>query len=65
LQGATPSKTEAMYFPSPNRLYSDADTSRLGILDNLGNHVGFIDFTTELKYLGSIVHHFLTSNADW
>jgi hypothetical protein len=30
----------------------------------LGNPVGFIDFTTEFKYLGSIVHNSLTSGAD-
>jgi hypothetical protein len=44
--GATPSKTEAMFFPPPRRLYSDADASRLGVLDYLGNPVGSIDFTT-------------------
>jgi hypothetical protein len=59
-----PSKTEAIYFPPPRRLYSDADTSRLDVLDYLGNHVGFIDLTTEFKFLGSIVHHSLTSDAD-
>jgi hypothetical protein len=53
-----------MYFPPPRRPYSDADASRLGVLDNLGNPVGFIDFTTEFKYLGSIVHNSLTSDAD-
>jgi hypothetical protein len=62
--GATPSKTEAMYFPPPRRLNSDADTSRLDLPDHLGNPVGFIDFTTEFKYLGSIIHHSLTSDAD-
>jgi Tfp pilus assembly protein PilV len=40
---ATPSKTEAMYFLLPKRLYSDADTSRLGVLNYIGNPVGFID----------------------
>jgi hypothetical protein len=62
--GATPSKTEAMCFPPPRRLYSDADTSRLDVLDGTGNPVGFIDFMTEFNYLGSIVHHSLTSDAD-
>jgi hypothetical protein len=51
-----------MYFPPSRRLYSHADTSRLDALDYLGNPVGFIDFTTEFKYLGSIVHHSLTSD---
>jgi hypothetical protein len=62
--GATPSKTEAMFFPPPRRLYSGADISRLGVLDYLGNAAGFIDLSTEFKYLGSIVHHSLTSDAD-
>jgi hypothetical protein len=31
--GAAPSKTEVVHFPPPTRLYSDADTSRLGVLD--------------------------------
>jgi hypothetical protein len=30
----------------------------------LRNPVGFINFTTELEYLGSIVHHSLISDAD-
>jgi hypothetical protein len=62
--GVTPSKTEAIYSPPPRRLNYDADTSRLGIIDYLGEPVGFIDFTTEFKYLGSIAHHSLTYNAD-
>ena len=62
--GTTPSKTEAMYFPPPRQLYSDANTSRLDVLDTAGVPVGFIDFTTEFKYLGSIIHHSLTSDAD-
>jgi hypothetical protein len=62
--GATPSKTEAMFLPPLRRLYSEVDTSRQGVLGHLGNAVGFIDFTTEFKYLDSIVHHSLTSDAD-
>jgi hypothetical protein len=62
--GATPAKTESMYFPPPRRLYSDADIPRLDVLNYLGNPVGFMDFTTEFKYHGSIVHHSLTSDAD-
>jgi hypothetical protein len=34
--GAAPSKTEAMYFSPPRRLYSEADTSRLGVFDYWG-----------------------------
>jgi hypothetical protein len=52
------------YFPPPRRLYSDADTSMLDVLDYLGKPVGFIDFTTEFKYLSAVVHHSLTSDAD-
>jgi hypothetical protein len=62
--GATPSKAEAMCFPPPRRLYSDADASRQDALDYLGNPVGFIDFSTEFKYLDLIVHHSLTSDED-
>jgi hypothetical protein len=45
-------------------LYSDADTTRLDVLDYLRNPVGFIDFTKEFKYFGSISHRSLTSDAD-
>jgi hypothetical protein len=62
--GATPSKTEAMFFPPPRRLLSGANTFRLGVLDYKKNPVGFIEFTTEFKYLGIIVHYSLTSDAD-
>ncbi len=58
------SKTEAMYFPSPRAEYSVADTSRFNVLDVNGSVAGFIDFTQELKYLGSIIHSSLTSEAD-
>ena len=58
------SKTEAMYFPPPRVEYSAADTSRIVVLDARGQPAGFIDFTTEFKYLGSIVHYSLSSEAD-
>jgi hypothetical protein len=61
--GATPSKTEAMYFIPPKRLYCDADTSSLDVLNGTGNAIGFIDLPTDFRYLGSIVHHSLTSDA--
>jgi hypothetical protein len=38
--------------------------SRLDVLDGTGNALGFIEFATEFKYLGSIAHHSLTSDAD-
>ena len=42
-----------------------ADTSRLDVFDATnGSIVGFIDFTKEFKYLGSIVHYSLSSEAD-
>ena len=53
-----------MYFPPPRQDYAAADTSRINVLDDEGAPVGFIDFTTEFKYLGSIVQHSLTSDAD-
>ena len=62
--GSTASKTEAMYIPPPRVDYSAADTSRFNIVDEVGLPVGFVDFTTEFKYLGSILHHSLTSDAD-
>ena len=62
--GNTASKTEAMYFPPPRTLYSTADTSRFNVLNSEGSSIGFIDFTEEFKYLGSIIHHSLTSDAD-
>jgi hypothetical protein len=36
----------------------------LDVLDCQGNPVGLIDFTTEFKYVGSIVHDSLTSDED-
>jgi hypothetical protein len=62
--GSAPSNTEAAYSSPPRRLNSDADSARLRVLDYLSNRVGFIDFTTEFKDLGSFVHHSLPSNAD-
>ncbi len=56
----TLSKSEAMYFPPPRVDYSTADTSRLYIIST----VGFVDFTKEFKYLGSIIGSSLTSDAD-
>jgi len=59
-QGATLSKTEAMFFPGPGQPYANGDTSRFFVDDD--GH--FVDFTTEFKYLGSITHTSLTSDAD-
>jgi hypothetical protein len=62
--GSVLSKTEAMFFPSPRVKYSVADTSRFNVIDVNGSVAGFIDFTQEFKYLGSIIHSSLTSEAD-
>ena len=43
---------------------SNADTSRFDIRNADGSTVGFVDFTKEFKYLGSIVDSSLTSDAD-
>ena len=53
-----------MYFPLPRVDYSTADTSRLDIRNADGSTVGFVDFTKEFKYLGSIIDSSLTSDAD-
>ena len=60
----TLSKTEAFCFPPPRVDYSSADTSRLDIRNADGSTVGFVDFTKEFKYLGSIIDSSLTSDAD-
>ena len=57
-------RLKAMYFPPPRVEYSAADTSRIDVCDPNGAPVGFIDFTKEFKYLGSIVHYSLSSEAD-
>ena len=67
--GDTASKTEAMFFPAPRPSPANAATAngseRFDVLDEAtGTVVGFINFTTEFKYLGSIIHPTLTSDAD-
>ncbi len=62
--GAVLSKTEAMFFPPPRVEYSVADTTRFNDLDSSGATAGFVDFTQELRHLGSIVHCYLSSEAD-
>ncbi len=53
-----------MFFPPPRVEYSAADTTRFNVLDSSGAAAGFVDFTQELRYLGSIVHCSLSSEAD-
>ena len=55
----TLSKTEAMYFPPPR-----VDYSRFDIRNADASTVGFVDFTKEFKYPGSIMDSSLTSDAD-
>jgi hypothetical protein len=56
--GATTSKTEALFFPPPRRSYSEANTSRLDVLDGTG------EFYWLHRFYDGIVHHSLTSDAD-
>jgi len=58
-RGDTVSKTEAMYFPPKRTAYEAADTSRFYV-----DGTDFIDFCEKFKYLGSILHYSLTSDAD-
>jgi hypothetical protein len=57
-KGITESKTEAVFFPAPGENHDNGDQSNFTVAD------GFVSFTTEFKYLGSIIHHTLTSDAD-
>jgi hypothetical protein len=58
-RGATASKTEAMYFSPPSQAHAAADSSRF-----LVDCTGFIELSGSSKYLGSIIHYSLTSDAD-
>jgi hypothetical protein len=58
-RGGTASKTEAMFCPKPHKLYQSENTGRFNLDGD-----GFIDFTEEFKYLGSIITSSLTSDAD-
>jgi hypothetical protein len=58
-RGGTASKTEAMFCPKPRKLYESENTGRFYLDGD-----GFIDFTKEFKYLGSIITSSLTSDAD-
>ena len=58
-RGDTASKTEAIYFPPRRTAYEAADTSRFYV-----DGTGFINFCEKFKYLGSILHHSLTSDAN-
>jgi len=62
--GATASKTEAIYYPPTRLSYDDGDTTPFTVLGPNGKGLGFVSFTKEFKYLGPLVHHSLTSDAD-
>jgi hypothetical protein len=58
-RGAAASKTEAIYFLPPRQACAAAGTSRY-----LVDGTGFVEFSESFKYLGSIIHCSLTSDAD-
>jgi len=58
-RGDKKSKTEALFLPGNGRKYEDGDTSRFAVDTD-----GFIDFTKEFKYLGSIISSDGTDDAD-
>ena len=62
--GATASKTEAMFYPPTRMAYEDGDTTPFTVFGPSGEVLGFVTFVLEFKYLGSLVHHSLTSDAD-
>jgi hypothetical protein len=57
-KGKEQSKTEAMYCEPRGSSQEDGDTSNFDV------HDGFVSFTDNFKYLGSYIHHTLTSEAD-
>jgi hypothetical protein len=58
-RGKTKSKTEAVYFPAQRQPHSDGDQRDFAVDGD-----GFISFSTEFIYLGSLIHHTLTSGTD-
>jgi hypothetical protein len=57
-RGATAPKTETIYFPPPRQAYAAADTPRF-----LVEGTGFVELSEKFKYLGSVIHCPLTSDA--
>jgi hypothetical protein len=47
-----------MFFPAPRQPHDSGDQTDFVVAD------GFVSFTDEFKYLGSIIHNTLTSEAD-
>mmetsp|Transcript_34064 Transcript_34064/g.40061 ORF Transcript_34064/g.40061 Transcript_34064/m.40061 type:complete len:458 (-) Transcript_34064:220-1593(-) len=62
--GANKSKTEAMYIPGRSRSYQNGDTAELFFMGPSALTVYFVEFVESFKYLGSIIHHSLTSSYD-
>ena len=58
-RGVTKSKTEAMFFPAPRQPLDSGDQSDFAVDGD-----GFISFSTEFVYLGSLLHQTLTCGAD-
>ena len=61
--GTTASKTGAMYYPTSTGSYEDSDTTPFTVSGPGGEDPGFVSFTKELKYLGSIVQSSLAPDA--
>ena len=59
LCGAIASKTEAIYFPPPRQEYAAANKSSF-----LVDGTEFLESCDGLKYLGTIIHYYLTSDDD-
>ena len=53
--GSTASKTEAMFFPRPREPYEHGNTERFSVSGDDNSTVGYVDFTKEPKYLGSLI----------
>jgi hypothetical protein len=58
-RGNTVSKTEAVYYPPPRQPADSGDQSDFAVDGD-----GFISFSTEFVYLGSLLHQTLTCGAD-
>lgn len=57
-RGGTASKTEAMFCPAAQQPLDSGDQTNYTVAD------GFVSFSQQFKYLGSIIHQTLTSEAD-
>ena len=60
----TASKIEAMCHPTGTGPYEDGDTAPFTVSGPSGEDLGFAGFMKEFRYLRSIVHPSLTSDAD-